>query len=113
MKILKYIFISSILLSLPHIAPAQEQSETAKPWEFKGVSVSADLFGYIGRIMNDYTSSAVAVSANFGNRFFPVLEVGYGTPTPPTKQQPSTTSRKHPISEQASITIFFTKRAAN
>lgn len=79
MKILRYIFISSLLLALPLVAPAQEQSETAKPWEFKGVSVSADLFGYIGRIMNDYTSSEVAVSANFGNRFFPVVEIGYGS----------------------------------
>lgn len=79
MKILRYIFISSLLLALPLVAPAQEQSETSKLWEFKGVSVSADLFGYIGRIMNDYTSSEVAVSANFGNRFFPVVEIGYGS----------------------------------
>ena len=81
MKILRYIFISSLLLALPLIAPAQQQSETSpvKPWKFKGVSISADLFGYIGRIMNDYTSSEVAVSANFGNRFFPVVEIGYGS----------------------------------
>lgn len=79
MKILRYIFISSLLLALPLVAPAQEQSETSKLWEFKGVSISADLFGYIGRIMNDYTSSEVAVSANFGNRFFPVVEIGYGS----------------------------------
>ncbi len=79
MKILRYIFISSLLLALPLVAPAQEQSETSKLWEFKGVSISADLFGYIGRIINDYTSSEVAVSANFGNRFFPVVEIGYGS----------------------------------
>lgn len=79
MKILRYIFISSLLLALPLVAPAQEQSETSKLWKFKGVSISADLFGYIGRIMNDYTSSEVAVSANFGNRFFPVVEIGYGS----------------------------------
>lgn len=81
MRILKYIFISSLLLTLPVIATAQEKSATStiKPWEFKGVSISADLFGYIGRILNDYTSSEVAVSANFGNRFFPVVEIGYGS----------------------------------
>lgn len=80
MRILKYIFISSILLATQLVA-AQEaiSTNTGKPWQLKGVSVSADLFGYIGRIMNDYTSSEIAVSANFGNRFFPVVEVGYGT----------------------------------
>lgn len=79
MKILKYIFINSLLLILPHIAHAQEQTSPSKPWEFKGVSVSADLFGQIGRIMNDYNSYEVALSANFGNRFFPVVEIGYGS----------------------------------
>lgn len=81
MKILRYIFISSILLSFAIGSAAQEKNESniSKPWEFKGISVGADLFGYIGRIMNDYTSAEVALSANFGNRFFPVVEIGYGS----------------------------------
>ncbi len=81
MRISRYIFISSMLLLLAATAVAQENKavNTSKPWEFKGVSVSADLFGTIGRIMNDFTSYEVAVSANFGNRFFPVVEVGHGS----------------------------------
>lgn len=81
MKILRYIFISSILLAIPAIVTAQESSKTSeyKPWKFHGMSVSADLFGYIGQLMNDFTSSEVAVAANIGNRIFPVVEVGYGS----------------------------------
>lgn len=78
MRILRYIFTSSILLALSLVATAQE-SNVAKLWGFRGVSVSADLFGYIGTIFNDYTSSEVAVAANFGNRIFPVVELGYGS----------------------------------
>lgn len=76
MKILKYIFISSILALLPLAADAQEKESS---FAFKGISLSGDLFGYASSIFDDYTSSEFAVTANFGNRFFPTVEVGYGS----------------------------------
>lgn len=77
MKISRYIFISSLLL-LSATTFAQE-AKKENSLAFKGISLSADLYGYIGTIFNDYASGEVAISANLGNRFFPVIEVGYGT----------------------------------
>ena len=46
----------------------------------RGASVSADIFGIAGKIFgNDYQSFEVAGEINLKNRFFPVVEIGYGT----------------------------------
>ncbi len=48
--------------------------------KIRGILISADLFGYMGGLFdNDFTSSEIAVELNLKNRFFPVLEIGYGT----------------------------------
>ena len=82
MKILGYIFISSLLLLSSATATAQTKAGNNKEentFAFKGVAVSADLYGYINTLFDDFTSSEVAVQANLGNRFFPIVEIGYGS----------------------------------
>ena len=82
MKILGYIFISSLLLLSPATATAQTKAGNNKEentFAFKGVAVSADLYGYINTLFDDFTSGEVAVQANLGNRFFPIVEIGYGS----------------------------------
>lgn len=47
---------------------------------FRGVYLSADLFGYIYPVFvkDKYYSGEVSVAANINNRFFPAVEVGVG-----------------------------------
>lgn len=58
---------------------AQKQQEK-KPisFSFNSISISADVFGLAYSLLGDYTSSEVAVEANFGNRIYPTAEVGLG-----------------------------------
>lgn len=81
MRISRYIFTSSLLLLLPFIAIAQETKTEEKEglFAFKGVSVGADLFGYMSTVFNEYSSGELGVSVNLGNRFFPTVEIGYGS----------------------------------
>ena len=80
MKILRYIFISSLLLLLTGSLAAQTSSaEKSSSLAFKGIGVSVDTYGYINTLFDDYMSSEVALYANLGNRFFPTIEVGYGS----------------------------------
>lgn len=77
------IFISSLLLlltAMPLMAQSSKgTAEEESSFAFKGVSVGVDTYGYINTLFDDYVSSEVAVQANFGNRFFPVVEIGYGS----------------------------------
>ena len=95
----KYTLLSAIsLLFLISLQPAIAQSpnnpqvqergqEIAKSLgltkttpTFQGLYVSADIFGIGGKIFgSDFFSTEVAVEANFKNRFYPILEVGFGT----------------------------------
>ncbi len=71
---------------LPHKGAAQEKESSqdgnaAKEYSmfsFNGIGVSADLFGYAYSMLEEYTSSEVAVELNFGNRFYPIVEAGMG-----------------------------------
>lgn len=96
-KISKYIIL--LVCNLGVICPMNAQSESgnSKPVEveeistannpvekkqsfIRGVSVSTDLFGIIGKVFgNDYQSYEVSAELNLKNRFFPVVEVGYGS----------------------------------
>lgn len=100
MRILSCILLSSILFVAPLNATAQEntkeaaikqdtterETDTKKEkkdnfwslFSFKGVGVSADLFGCIATLISDDISAEVAVEANFGNRLYPTVEIGYG-----------------------------------
>lgn len=80
MRILRYIFISSLALLLPLALQAQTSNKDEKnPWAIKGVSLSGDIFGYAYSMLDDYKSVEAALSVNLGNRFFPTVEVGYGS----------------------------------
>ena len=87
MRISRYILLSSILLVLAAAAPAQENSNaTAKKksrefwslFSFKGIGLSTDLFGFASYALSDHCSGEVAAEANFGNRLYPAVEVGWG-----------------------------------
>lgn len=81
MKILRYIFTISILLALPLATSAQESNSKNcdSSLAFKGIGISADLYGGISTLFNDYISGEIAINANIGNRFFPIVEIGYGS----------------------------------
>ena len=81
MRILRYIFLSSLLLLLPFAASAQRAADKEKvpvDFSFKGVSLSADLFGFANSLLSEYTSGELAVKGNLGNRLYPAAEVGLG-----------------------------------
>ena len=47
---------------------------------YQGLFVGIDLYGLGNKIFGgDYISSEVAIEVNLKNRFFPILEIGYGT----------------------------------
>lgn len=57
---------------------ANETEEEAFPL-YNGLTVSVDLWGIGSKLLGgDFFSSEVAVDVNLKNRFFPVLELGYG-----------------------------------
>jgi hypothetical protein len=56
------------------------QEKAKKNHFFQGVSLSTDLFGVVGRVFgNDFDSYEVSAEFNLKNKFFPVVEVGYGS----------------------------------
>ena len=56
----------------------KEVDEEAFPL-YNGVSVSVDLWGIGSKAFgSDFLSSEVAVDVNLKNRFFPIVELGYG-----------------------------------
>ncbi|MBR2606549.1 MAG: hypothetical protein IKC70_01240 [Bacteroidaceae bacterium] len=82
MKILNYIFLSSLLLTtLPLTVEAQEKENQQKEstFAFKGLYLSADILGYLGSFLDDAKSGEIAIEANLGNRFFPTFEAGYAS----------------------------------
>lgn len=84
MKISSYILLSSLIALLPLTAQSQEttiKSDTVsgRLLDFRGLSVSTDLFGYAYSLLEDYTSGEVAIEANLGNKYYPIFEIGYGS----------------------------------
>ena len=87
MRILSYILLSSILLFAPQVVAGQENGKQGKKetkvnfWKmfsFKGFGFSADIFGCAYSLIGDNISTEIAAEANFGNRLYPIGEVGYG-----------------------------------
>lgn len=57
--------------------PAEEKTDSAF---FQGIHVGVDVFGFLSQAFgSDATTTEVSVEANLMNRFFPVLEIGYGS----------------------------------
>lgn len=83
MKISSYILLSSLLALLPLTATSQDKVKndtvSGRLLDFRGLSVSTDLFGYAYSLLEDYTSGEVALEINLGNKYYPVVEVGYGS----------------------------------
>lgn len=74
--------MSSLLLALlPCTINAQEKKSEEKEgtFAFKGISLSTDIFGYMSSFLDDGMSGEIAIEANLGNRFFPIVEAGYGS----------------------------------
>ena len=75
--------MSSILLISSLEATAQRKKENKAEKEpisysFRSIAVSGDLFGLAYSLIDDYASSEIAIEANFGNRLYPIAEIGYG-----------------------------------
>lgn len=83
MRTLGYILLSSILLisSLEATAQGKKENKAEKEpisYSFRSIAVSGDLFGLAYSLIDDYASSEIAIEANFGNRLYPIAEIGYG-----------------------------------
>lgn len=72
-------------LFFPTSAQAQEaktpveEEEKEAPF-FQGVYAGVDIFGFMSKAFgSDITTTEVSLEANLMNRFFPVLEIGYGS----------------------------------
>ena len=82
MRILSYILSISLLSLLPLTGYAQQNTDEQKkeynPWSFNGIGIQTDIFGYAYSMLEDYTSGEVAIEANIGNRFYPIVEAGLG-----------------------------------
>lgn len=83
MRTLSYILLSSLLLLLPANSFAQENNNgstvTGNLLDLQGISISTDLFGYAYSILEDYISGEIAIEANLGNKYYPIVEIGYGS----------------------------------
>lgn len=86
-RLISIYFIALLTLSnllYPTSAYAQEvktpsEDETVEQPLFQGIMVGVDVFGLINKVLgNDITGTEASIEANLMNRFFPVVEIGYG-----------------------------------
>lgn len=75
----------SSLCGLPTTVYAQQTKETPieeipeQPF-YQGMTVGMDVFGILGKAFgSDFTSADVSLEVNLKNRFFPIVELGYGS----------------------------------
>uniref|UniRef100_UPI003FEDE418 DUF6048 family protein n=1 Tax=Prevotella sp. TaxID=59823 RepID=UPI003FEDE418 len=77
------IAISLLLLAVATPSAAQERKDIAKHEAdtvalFRGVAVSADLVGLVQLAVSDYGQYEAALRINLKDKYFPVVELGYG-----------------------------------
>ncbi len=77
------IAISLLLLAVATPSAAQERKDIAKQEAdtvalFRGVAVSADLVGLVQLAVSDYGQYEAALRINLKDKYFPVVELGYG-----------------------------------
>ena len=89
-----YLFLACSLLFLSLPAEAQfkrikEQKEEMKDSLplYRGVVVSYDLCSTVMRLVSDYGQFEAAAKVNLKDRYFPTLEIGYGTSNHETDPQ--------------------------
>jgi hypothetical protein len=70
-----------LMLCLPLSAQTQQAGEFVDDGPlYRGTSLKLDIAGWATNFLgSDYNSTEVAASVNLKNRFFPTIEVGYGT----------------------------------
>lgn len=79
------LLMMSSLFGLPTTAVAQQKgsipTDSLQLQSFyQGASIGVDVFGLAGKAFgSDFTSSEVNMEVNLKNRYFPVVEIGYGT----------------------------------
>lgn len=90
-RTLNYSFaiISLILLFVPGASLHAQSSNSDKDKDkkeavyfpfYNGLIVSTDIYGLGASVLgSDFLSAEIAVEANLKNRFFPIVEIGYGT----------------------------------
>ena len=75
----------SSLLAWPARLSAQNtqvllNEETEKQSFFQGIMVGVDVYGFLNQALgSDIRSTEASIEANLQNRFFPVIEFGYGS----------------------------------
>lgn len=77
------IAISLLLLAVATPSAAQEMKGIAKQEAdtvalFRGIAVSADLVGLVQLAVSDYGQYEAALRINLKDKYFPVVELGYG-----------------------------------
>lgn len=77
------IAISLLLLAVATPSVAQERKDIAKQEAdtvalFRGIAVSADLVGLVQLAVSDYGQYEAALRINLKDKYFPVVELGYG-----------------------------------
>ena len=77
------IAISLLLFAVATPSAAQERKDIAKQEAdtvalFRGVAVSADLVGLVQLAVSDYGQYEAALRINLKDKYFPVVELGYG-----------------------------------
>lgn len=77
------IAISLLLLAVATPSAAQERKGIAKHEAdtvalFRGIAVSADLVGLVQLAVSDYGQYEAALRINLKDKYFPVVELGYG-----------------------------------
>lgn len=87
-RISTYIIVLLTLSSLLGIpAPALAQQKGNNPNEeliqqpfYQGMTIGMDVFGILGKAFgSDFTNADVSLEANIKNRYFPIVEIGYGS----------------------------------
>lgn len=87
-RIISISIIALLTLSNLLMQPCQAQVQTAKklieaeepelPF-FQGIYLSADIFGMLNKMLgSDITSAEVSAEVNLKNKYFPIVEIGYG-----------------------------------
>lgn len=85
-SIIALLTVSSLLTVFPSAAHAQPSSskplseENANRPLFQGVYAGVDIYGLAGKVLgSDFTGTEVSLEVNLKNKYFPVLEIGYGS----------------------------------
>ena len=79
-KLFIALMISVATVGYANPQASKEQKDEKQKLTFQGVYLSADVFGYIYPLFvkDKYYSTDISATINIGNRFFPVVEAGFG-----------------------------------